>query len=164
MGLDTSLAVPTTHEGLNIIWDQQHSLRRAGLGACLGEGAARAPPMPGVGASMLSHCHRCQAWHQDTGGRFPLQQRQSLRCPQEGRQRHLREASWQWPPPNPSPHPAVASDWPLVLPGNAPGILCPLSQGCLTPREPLPGVPSETSEDLVLLSPLFCRLLTGSVL
>lgn len=39
MGLDTCLAVPTTHEGLNTIRDQQHSLRRAGLGACLGGGS-----------------------------------------------------------------------------------------------------------------------------
>lgn len=33
MGLDASLAVPTAHEGLNTIRDQQHSLRRAGLEA-----------------------------------------------------------------------------------------------------------------------------------
>lgn len=31
-------------------------------------------------------------------------------------------------------------------------LLCPLIQGWLTPRDPLPGVPSETSEDLVLFT------------
>lgn len=39
MGLDASLAVPTAHEGLHTIWDQQHSLRQAGLGAHLAGGS-----------------------------------------------------------------------------------------------------------------------------
>lgn len=59
MGLDASLAVPSAREGLNTIRDQQHSLRRAGLGARLGGGQ----PVP---HQRLGGC-----WHAESLPRVP---------------------------------------------------------------------------------------------